>query len=264
VLAAGAITVSAGGKTLLKDATLEVRPGEFLALAGENGAGKSTLLRVLAGDLRPKSGQIGMNGYPLERWRLRERAHLRAVLPQDSAVAFGFTALETALMGRYPHCDGMPGECDRRIAREALERLDAAHLEQRLVTTLSGGERARVALARALAQIWEADERGPRYLLLDEPVASLDLAHQHNALRLVREFVRERGVGAVAVLHDLNLAAQYADRIAVLKAGRLAACGAPDAVLTERLVADCFAVRALVMRHPRTNCPLVIHSPEAE
>jgi iron complex transport system ATP-binding protein len=247
-----------GGKALLRHASLAVRPGELLALAGENGAGKSTLLKVLAGDLRPKEGHARLDGRPLYLWSLRELAKRRAVLPQEGAVAFGFTALEMVLLGRHPHCDGAPGAGDLAIARAALAMTDAAALEQRSVATLSGGERARVSLARVLAQLWETDSRAPGYLLLDEPVASLDLAHQHHALETARRFARERGAGVLAVLHDLNLASRYADRIAILKRGALAAEGTPHEVLTEARIADCFNVPVAILRHPGADRPLVV------
>lgn len=257
------LSFHAGRRALLEGVSAELRPGELLALAGENGAGKSTLLKLLAGELAPSTGTVTLNGRPLGRWTPRERARSRAVLAQDGNIAFGFSAFETVLLGRFPHSGGGANAADEAIAREALESLDAGHLANRIVQTLSGGERARVMMARALAQIWSDVGAGPRYLLLDEPVASLDLAHQHLALRVARAWARERGIGVLAVLHDLNHAAQYADRIAVLQQGRLAASGTPDEVLTETLIAECFAIRSVVMRHPRTDCVLVIPSPEA-
>jgi iron complex transport system ATP-binding protein len=263
VLCAENLSFHAGKRALLLDVSLELRAGEVLALAGENGAGKTTLLKLLAGELEPSAGAVSLNGRPLVRWSPRERARVRAVLAQDGNIAFGFSAMETVLLGRFPHSGGGAGLADQVIARQALESLDAAHLAGRIVQTLSGGERARVMMARALAQIWGGAGDGPRYLLLDEPVASLDLAHQHMALRVAREWALERGIGVLAVLHDLNHAAQYADRIAILQQGRLAAIGTPEEVLTETLIAECFAIRSIVMRHPRADCILVVPSPEA-
>lgn len=263
MLSAIDLSATIGRARVLHRVCLDVNPGEMVVLAGANGAGKTSLLRAFAGDLAARSGHVRLNGKPLYLWPLADRARLRAVLPQDGNVAFGFTALETVLFGRYPHSRGMPGAHDTGIARAALAEVDAAAYEAREVHTLSGGERSRVMLARALAQIWESDAAGPRYLLLDEPVANLDVCHQHLALSLARRWTRERGVGVLAVLHDLNLAAQYADRLAVMKAGRLAAEGAPGKVLTESLVEDCFAMRAIVMRHPRFSFPLVLPRPGA-
>jgi len=258
MLKAHAITVTAGGATLLREASLAVAPGEIVAVLGENGAGKSTLLKVLAGDLAPRAGGISMNDRPLAAWRPRERARVRAVLPQNAALAFGFTALETVLIGRYPHSQGAPQAHDYDVARAALARLDAGRLEARIVTTLSGGELARVQLARVLAQLWPGEIAGARYLLLDEPTASLDPAHQHLALRVAASLAREHRIGVIAVLHDINLAAQYADRVVLLKHGRVLADGPPRAVLTPEALGACFGIEATVLAHPRSDRPLVV------
>jgi iron complex transport system ATP-binding protein len=258
MLAARAVTVVVGRATLLHEASLAVDRGEVVALLGENGAGKSTFLKALAGDVAPRAGAVSMNGRPLAEWRPRDRARVRAVLPQGGGLAFGFTALETVLIGRYPHSQGAPQTRDHDIARAALARLDAAHLEARIVTTLSGGELARVQLARVLAQLWPGEVSGPRYLLLDEPTASLDPAHQHLALRIAQRFAGEHGVGVIAVLHDVNLAAQYADRVVLLKHGRVLDDGPPAAVLTREALGTCFNVDALVLPHPRSDRPLIV------
>jgi iron complex transport system ATP-binding protein len=191
---------------------------------------------------------------------MRERARTRAVLPQSAALAFGFTGLETVLMGRYPHSLGAARAHDLEIARTALARLDAAHLETRFVTTLSGGELARVQLARVAAQIWPEAPGAPRYLLLDEPIASLDPAHQHLALRTARSFAHAHGCGVLAVLHDINLAAQYADRVVLLRQGRVLAEGAPAPVLTPAALRECFNVEATIVAQPRSDRPLVVVS----
>ncbi|MCX8004112.1 MAG: heme ABC transporter ATP-binding protein [Burkholderiaceae bacterium] len=253
------LSVRAGWRTLLAEIDLAVQPGEVVAVLGENGAGKTTLLRALAGErLSPAlrvSGAVLLNGRPIERYDARRRARLRAVLPQQTESAFAFTALEVAALGRYAF--GGDGEADRAIARQALAAADALHLEAREVPTLSGGERARVQLACALAQLWEREAGEPRFLLLDEPTAALDLAHQHHILANVRAFAAERGIGVLAILHDLNLAAQYADRLFVLREGRLLAHGAPASVLTAELIADGFAVAASVLAHPLKPVPLI-------
>jgi iron complex transport system ATP-binding protein len=258
MLAAHTITVTAGGATLLREASLAVAPGEVVAVLGENGAGKSTLLKALAGDLAPRAGQVTMNDRPLAAWRPRERARVRAVLPQNAALAFGFTALETVLIGRYPHSQGAPQARDFDLARAALGRLDAGHLESRIVTTLSGGELARVQFARVLAQLWPDEVAAARYLLLDEPTASLDPAHQHLALRVAGALARDHRIGVVTVLHDINLAAQYADRVALLKHGRVLDDGPPRAVLTPESLGTCFGVEATVLAHPRSGRPLIV------
>jgi iron complex transport system ATP-binding protein len=255
------VSVRLRRRTLLRRVSLAVRPGEILALIGQNGAGKSTLLNVLCGDRVPDAGRVLLAGRPLAAWPLPELARRRAVLPQDSRLAFPFAALDVVLMGRYPYHRGHPSRNDLRLARSVMESLDVAHLQDRLYPTLSGGERARVQLGRALCQLLESDAPEPRTLLLDEPTASLDLAHQHIALGAVRRFARAAGGAVCAVLHDLNLAAQYADRIAVLAEGRIAACGRPWDVLTETLLGRAFGTPVTVTTHPQLDCPLVATRP---
>ncbi len=251
--------VRAGWRTLLTDVSVRVAPGEVVAVLGENGAGKTTLLRALAGErLAPAlraTGAVRLNGRPIERHNVRDRARLRAVLPQQAEVGFAFTALEIAALGRYAF--GGDGETDRAIARQALALADAAHLAERELPTLSGGERARVHMAAAFAQLWEREAPQPRFLLLDEPTAALDLAHQHHLLATVREFAAGRAIGVLAILHDLNLAAHYADRLYVLRDGSLLAQGAPRQVLTPQTIAEAFAVAARVLAHPLAPAPLV-------
>lgn len=254
-----ALTVRAGWRVLLADIALRLAPGEFVAVLGENGAGKTTLLRALAGErLAPAlraSGSVRINGRPIGRYSAAQRARLRAVLPQHADAAFAFTALEVAALGRYAF--GGDGREDRAIARRALALADGSHLAERELPTLSGGERARVHMAAAFAQLWEREAIEPRYLLLDEPTAALDLAHQHHLLACARAFAQERAIGVLAILHDLNLAAQYADRVFVLRDGRLLAQGAPAEVFTPALIAEGFAVAARVLAHPLKPAPLV-------
>lgn len=249
------------GRWLLDGVSLSVGAGEVLVLLGANGAGKSTLLKCLAGDLRPERGQVQLNGRALHHWSALEAARRRAVLPQASPLSFPFTALEVALMGRIPQ--GGPSAADMEIALAALGAAEAEHLAERRYTTLSGGERQRVHLGRVLAQLWEplpGDE--PRWLLLDEPTASLDLAHQHSVLALARRWASsgrsQRGLGVLVVLHDLNLAAQYADRVAVLKQGRLLEQGRPQEVLRPQPIFDAFGLPVRVLPHPELDCPLIV------
>jgi iron complex transport system ATP-binding protein len=257
MLEAQHITVRAGGKVLLEDVSVTLSAGEVLAVIGPNGAGKSTLLKVLSGEIVPERGVVAMEGRRLASWSGRARARVRAVLAQDTVLTFPFTALEVALMGRFPFSNGHYTLRDREIALDALEFLDVNHLSQRLYPTLSGGERQRVQLARVLAQIWEP-AAGPRFLLLDEPTTSLDLAHQYRALRGARRFACEQGVATLIVVHDLNLAAQFADRVALLKSGRMVSCDQADVVLTAARIAECFDIDAVIVPHPRREGPLVV------
>jgi iron complex transport system ATP-binding protein len=251
-LGAHGLSVRAGVVELLRDVTLEFAAGEF-------GAGKSTLLRALAGERMGGAlravGHVRLGGREIRAWRPRELARRRAVLPQDPTVAFGYTALELAALGRHPHGD-KPAAL-HGIALAALRAAGAAHLAHREVPTLSGGERARAHLACALAQLWDTECDHARYLLLDEPTAALDLAHQLDVLAVVREFARARGIGVVAILHDLNLASEYADRVVVLVDGRVVADGSPPAVLEPACIRTAFAVRAHVLTHPLRRGQLV-------
>ena len=251
------ITVEINSKKLLDEVSMEMRGGQILAVVGQNGAGKSTLRKVLCGDLIATRGAVSMDGKPLQDWSLSERAKVRAVLPQDSSLNFPFTVLEVALMGRAPHVRGAETETDYAIARAALREADALDLQERIYPTLSGGERQRVQLARVLAQIWESFDGVNRYLLLDEPTSNLDLTHQHKTLKIARNFAAQ-GAAVLIILHDLNLAAQYADRIVILKNGSVAASGMPEIVFTPDTIRETFDVAVSVIKHPFFNCPLII------
>ena len=257
-LTAEGLTVQIGDKSLIQDIALTLTPGEILAVVGPNGAGKSTLLKVLAGEMQPSQGQVCVGNRSIAAWRKRDLARIRAVLPQASMLTFGFLAQEVVLMGRTPHLSGGESREDHAIVADAMHMTRTDHLIDRIYTTLSGGERQRVQLARVLAQIWEGE--APRYLLLDEPTNNLDLSHQHGTLTIARQFA-ERGVGVLTVLHDLNLAAQYADRVLVLKDGQALAEGTPLSVLTPDIIQQTFDLPVMVQPHPCYNCPLIIPMP---
>ncbi|WP_418303956.1 heme ABC transporter ATP-binding protein [Pandoraea vervacti] len=230
---------------MLHGLSLDIRPGELLVLLGRNGAGKSTLLKALAGEpLSPRarmSGAIMLNGAPLAQYSASALARLRAVLPQTAQLSFPFSALEIVTMGRLPF--PRAGKRDHDIAALALEQAGALPLMHRDVMTLSGGEWARVQFARVLAQLWPdpgpsvpSAPSVPRYLLLDEPTAALDLAHQHHLLALTRALAKSWGFGAMAIVHDINLAARHADRMALLADGRILATGTPHEVMRPDLI----------------------------
>ncbi len=255
MIEARSISHAIGKAQLLSDVSLAASPGEILVLVGPNGAGKSTLLRILAGEMAPTAGEVRLAGRPVAEWSARQRAERRAVLPQHAELSFPFSAYEVVLLGRTPHVVGHESQQDHAIARHAMAATDTRAYEHRGYPTLSGGERQRVQAARVVAQIW--DGRSARVLLLDEPTASLDLAHQHAILRLARRMADDR-CAVVCVLHDLNLAAQYATTLAVMHRGRLHAFGPPARVLSPALLADVFDVDALVVPHPELACPLVV------
>ncbi len=251
-------TFTIGKKALVAHVDLDVRPGEVVAVVGANGAGKTTLLRMLSGELAPTTGSASLDDCPLSRIAPDRLARRRAVLPQHSKLAFGLTAREVVLLGRTPHSTRVSVDADS--VQRAMEKAGVAHLADQRYPTLSGGEQQRVHLARTLAQL-DGDTSESRYLLLDEPTASLDLAHQHQTLRTARR-VADSGAGVLAILHDLNLAAQHADRIAVMKDGRIVADGAPGDVLTPEIVAHALGIAVMVTNHPCATCPLVISMPD--
>ena len=242
---------------LLSSVQLRFVPGELVCIAGPNGAGKSTLVRVATGAIAPSLGQVSFFGRPLLELSRAELGRRRAVVSQRSELAFGFTSLEVVLLGRHPHSELPEGKRDLEAARQALERVEVARLAERDVTTLSAGERQRVDIARALAQLASDVPPAETALFLDEATSNLDLAHQHSVLTLARASSRE-GRLVVAVRHDLNLAAQYADRLVLLDAGRVAADGAPRDILNSELIWQVFKTRTLVVPHPELDCPLVV------
>jgi iron complex transport system ATP-binding protein len=242
-----------GHRRILEQVELALEPGEVLVVLGTNGAGKSTLLATLTGELAPSAGQVLLDQRPLASWSAQERARRMAVLPQSSALAFAFEVQEVVAMGRMPHASGQGR--DAEILREAMAAADVSHLATRSYLSLSGGERQRVHLARVLAQVWDSAEQG--CLLLDEPTASLDLAHQHLTLQQAREMA-SRGLAVLVVLHDLNLAARYADRLLLLHEGRVCAQGSPWEVLQVERLEQVFKVPVRVQPHPLHDCPLVL------
>lgn len=238
------VVVEVPGKTLLQAPSARFVAGQVSAILGPNGAGKSTLMSVLTGQRQPGGGQVCLAGQTLAGYSPQDLARARACVAQETQVAFEFTVREVVELGRYPH-RRQPARHEAAIAMQAMQATAVEHLADRPLNTLSGGEKARVHLARALAQVWENTSMpGPRWLLLDEPTAALDLQHQHRMLQLARDWARQQGVGVVAVLHDLNLALRYSDRCVVLQGGQLVASGATAEVLTPACIYQVWGVRA--------------------
>lgn len=242
-----------GSNEVLHDLNLQLHPGQVVGVLGPNGAGKSSLLGVLCGELAPGQGQVTLQGRPLADWAGPERARRLAVLPQVSSLGFSFKVEEVVGMGRMPHDSGQLR--DAEIVEAALRAADAWHLLGRSYLALSGGERQRVHLARVLAQLWPG-EAGTT-LLLDEPTSMLDPLHQHTTLQAVRSFA-DRGAAVLVILHDLNLAARYCDRILLLEAGRCHALATPEQVLTPAALKSVFGIEVLVQPHPERGHPLII------
>jgi iron complex transport system ATP-binding protein len=249
-----AIDVRAGTKSLIRDVTLALGPGEFLAVIGPNGAGKSTFLGALSGDRSVARGQVLLDDKPIGDWPKRFLARRRAVLPQHSSVAFDFTARQIVTLGLLAQRDRLSERRMHELAQAALEETAAARFADTPYTVLSGGERQRVQLARVFLQC-DAERlidasAAPPFLLLDEPISGLDLSHQHAALAGARRRV-DRGVGVLAVLHDMNMAARYADRVAVFEDGVMTALGPTREVLTPSRLSQVFATPIVQVESPQ-------------
>ncbi|MFI6502781.1 ABC transporter ATP-binding protein [Nonomuraea typhae] len=247
-LRADAVSVVVNGRALVDEVTLAAAPGEVVALVGPNGAGKSTLLRTFYRATRPSAGRVTLDGQDVWGMPGKQLARKLAAVLQEAPGEFELTVYDVAAMARTPFKRPFEGDgaADRRIVMDALAELDVAGLADAPFDRLSGGEKQRVLIARALAQ-------GTGTMVLDEPTNHLDLRHQLDALRLVRRL----GVTAVVALHDLNLAAAFCGRVCVMDAGRLVADGPPGEVLTEQLLAEVYGVAAEVRPHPATGLPQV-------
>jgi iron complex transport system ATP-binding protein len=250
LVTARSLGVELGGTAILRDASVDVRAGELVALVGPNGAGKSTLLGALAGDVAVAAGSVELDGRPIRAVAPGELARRRAVLLQQVAVAFPFRVVDVVRMGRAPWAGLATDDLDDAVVREALATTDTTHLAARTFPTLSGGERARVALARVLAQ-------QAQLVLLDEPTAALDLHHQELVLETARHRA-DAGDGVVVVLHDLGLAAAHADRVVVVAGGHVVADGPPTEVLTPARLRTVYDHDIEVIRHPETGALLVL------
>ena len=249
--------VALGDRTVLEGIGFAAAPGQVTAIIGPNGSGKSTLLKALCRDHR-YTGSVRLNGRDLMGMSPAEAACHRAVLPQSSTLPFPFTVREVVAMGLAAGRPGPVGDALRALPERALAAMDLAGFGGRFYGELSGGEQQRVQLARVLCQVWQPVLGGvPRYLFLDEPVSSLDVRHQLMIMDAARRYA-DAGGGVLAVLHDLNLAAMYADRIVALHHGRLAAAGTPEAVLTDKTIHAVFDAPLRVRVTPADGAPFVL------
>ncbi len=242
-----------GKKVVLQDVSVTADAGEFLGLIGPNGSGKTTLLRVVSGVLPPEKGRVLLRDTNLQDIGRRELARTMAFLPQDLAVDFSFTVREVVLMGRSPHLSRISYEKrkDVEIAERAMELTGVEHLADQIITEISGGERQRVFIAMCLAQ-------EPTLLVLDEPTNHLDIAHQLAALDLIQRLNRQTGMTVVSVFHDLNLAAEYCQRLVVLDRGRVAAVGTPEDVLTTDMILQVYGVKVFAEQNRISEKPHIM------
>jgi iron complex transport system ATP-binding protein len=240
----------------LEDVSLEVQAGEFLGLIGPNGSGKSTLLKCLCGILPPRRGEVLLEGKPLQDYSRRHVAQRVAMVPQDSTFGLNFTAYEVVLLGRTPYLERMQLEraSDHEAVQKAMERTDCWDLKERRIWEISGGERQRVVIARALAQ-------APRVLLLDEPTAHLDIAHQAEVYELLGSLNENEGLTILAVSHDLNLASEYCTRLALMEKGRIKAVGGKKDILAPGLLSEVYKQEVFVQASPVTGEPHVFLVP---
>lgn len=247
------LTYSIDGQRLTDNVSLHFPGGEIVAILGPNGAGKSTLLRQLTGYLKPDSGTCSLLGKPLDQWSPSDLARVRAVMRQNNFMAFPFSVREVIQMGRHPH--GTRGGKDE--SKHIMVLCGCDELANRDYRQLSGGEQQRVQMARLLVQLWDTDP-SPRWLFLDEPTSALDIHHQQQLFRLLHQLVRERQFNVCCVLHDLNLAARYADRVVLMEKGRVVASGSPRQVLTEPMLSKLYRAEIAVIDDPVAGLPLVM------
>lgn len=248
------ITCAIKGYTLVKDVTFTVRPGEVLAVLGSNGAGKSTLMKLLAGERKPDKGSITLNHMLLQQYQPATLARKKAMLSQHNVIHMEFLCHEIVMMGRYPYHRQQPTINDLDIVDETMKICGVDHLAERSFPSLSGGEQQRVHMARTLAQLW--DQPGA-LLLLDEPLGGLDMLYQQHFMAIIKALA-QKGFMIVAVLHEINLAAQYADRILMMKNGRRWCDGTPNEVLNPLNIYSVFGIEAEVIIHPSTLTPYII------
>jgi iron complex transport system ATP-binding protein len=246
-------TIGYGDKPVLNDVSLEVIPGEVLGIVGPNGVGKSTLVKGASGILPPMLGRIRVDGKEISTLSPPERARLIAVVPQATKLPDAFTARDVVLMGRTPYLGWLDreSESDYRIAVQTMERTNTSNFADRVIGELSGGDQQRLLIARALTQT-------PSVLLLDEPTAHLDLRHQDEILNLIHSLAKEEGLTVLITLHDLNLVARFADRVALLSNGRVHKLGKPEQVLTPEELTSVYGMEIHVTSHPIHGTPLVL------
>lgn len=251
LLELGDVSFSAEARVLLRPLSLTLRSRQVTGLIGHNGSGKSTLIKILARQQAPSAGRVIFEGQPIDDWGARAFARKVAYLPQYTPQAEGMLVRELVALGRYPWHGalGRFSKLDREKVEEAIDLTDIRGFADRLVDTLSGGERQRVWLAMLVAQDAE-------WLLLDEPISALDVAHQVEILSLVHRLSQQKGLGVVVVLHDVNMAARYCDEIIALHSGKMIARGTPDKIMTPESLAAIYGINMDVIKHPSTGVPV--------
>jgi iron complex transport system ATP-binding protein len=236
------VSYKVGDKYLVQDISLDIESGKLHLLIGPNGAGKSTLVKLLSGQLPPSSGQVLYNNKQVNEYTVAQLARTRSVLSQNLEFSFPMKVWEVVMMGRYPHFTGSPKEKDITACQAAIDHFNIAAFADRDYTTLSGGEKQRVHFARVMAQIWYPAENGHRYLLLDEPLTFLDVHYQHQFMEQIKDLLQAPDIVVIGVVHDLNLASKFADRITLLHNGSILATGNATEVLTKENIEMAYQV----------------------
>ncbi|MDN6275785.1 MAG: ABC transporter ATP-binding protein [Psychrobacter sp.] len=253
MLRANKLTMNRQGNILLDNVSCEIGANQLVALVGHNGSGKSTLIKALAGEMTSSSGSITLDDTAISDYGSKELACQMAYLPQQLPEAAGFTVRELVMLGRYPHQKWLqkPTAIDKEKVAQAMKVTQVEPFADRITATLSGGERARAWLAMCLAQ-------DTRYLLLDEPLAALDMHYQIEVIQLIRRLVDEQGLSVVIIIHDINLAAQYADRVVALKKGQVCHNGDVSSTMQPEVLHDIFNVDMQLLKHPVTGQPVAV------
>ncbi len=242
MLKAENISYQINNKTLLNNVSVEFKTGETALIVGANGAGKSTLIKILSNEVSPTSGKVYLNNKPIENYQTLELAKIRAVLSQSNEIAFPLLANEVVMMGRYPHFENKPSATDTSICEQAMELFDIAKFKDRNFLTLSGGEKQRVHFARIASQIWNNNTTETKLLFLDEPLTFLDIRFQLDFMNTLKKLIKQQNMIIIGVLHDLNLAIKYADKILLLDNGNLLKYGSPKEVLTSENIEKTFKI----------------------
>ncbi len=240
---------SVGKKILLDDVSVNFKKGSLNIIIGPNGAGKSTLIKAICNQIHPQAGAVYYDGKNVTGFEINELAKTRAVLSQSVELAFPLTVKEVVMMGRYPHFAGRPSEKDHTYCKEAMRLFDVYEMADRNYITLSGGEKQRVYFARVLAQIWHPVENQNRYLLLDEPLTFLDVHYQFDFMHKIVALLKEQDIVVVGVVHDLNLAAKFADHIVLLHDGKVLASGPPAYVLTKEFIKTAYRLDPVIVQN---------------
>ncbi|WP_165823835.1 heme ABC transporter ATP-binding protein [Pseudochryseolinea flava] len=252
------ISLSVSGRSILKEISLCITPGKFTAVVGPNGAGKSSFVKIMSNEIAHYAGDVRVNGKNISSYRPKELSRIRSVMTQHPQVQFAFNVREIISFGRHAH-DTTSGH-NASVIEEVVDATNLHAFVDRNYLTLSGGEKQRVQLARTLAQVWE-ETLYPRYILLDEPTSSMDIAQQQQMFGIIRG-ICSRNIGVLAIVHDLNLAAQFSDEICMINNGRIQNVGSVEEVFTKENIEETFCCKVNIYRDPCTNCPFVVPTNE--